>query len=83
MPIVEAILYDPQTSGGLLVAASAGAADQVAAALARPASPPSRIGAAGPRCRAPKSWCDREFGLWRIVFEWYKFGLLVKLFASS
>ena len=33
-PDREAILYDPQTSGGLLIAAGADAADRVAAALA-------------------------------------------------
>jgi selenide,water dikinase len=44
----QAILYDPQTSGGLLVAASAEAADQVAGALAAAGVLAARIGTAGP-----------------------------------
>ena len=43
-PDREAILYDPQTSGGLLIAASERASDQVAAALAAAGVPASRIG---------------------------------------
>jgi selenide, water dikinase len=44
----EAILYDPQTSGGLLVAAGGEAADRVAEALARAGVPAARIGTVGP-----------------------------------
>jgi len=40
----EWLLYDPQTSGGLLIASAAGAADAVAAALAEAGVPPRRIG---------------------------------------
>ena len=43
----QAILYDPQTSGGLLVAVSAEAADQVAGALAAAGVTAARIGTAG------------------------------------
>ena len=43
-PDREAILYDPQTSGGLLIAASERASDEVAAALAAAGVPASRIG---------------------------------------
>ena len=38
------LLYDPQTSGGLLIASAADAADAVAAALAEAGVPPRRIG---------------------------------------
>jgi selenide, water dikinase len=41
----EALLYDPQTSGGLLIAASPGAADQVEAALRDACVLRARIGA--------------------------------------
>ena len=40
----EWLLYDPQTSGGLLIASAADAADAVAAALAEAGVPPRRIG---------------------------------------
>jgi selenide,water dikinase len=43
----EAILYDPQTSGGLLIAADPEAADRVAAALAAAGVRAVRIGTAG------------------------------------
>ena len=43
----EAILYDPQTSGGLLIAVNGEAADRVAAALAAAQVPAVRIGTAG------------------------------------
>ena len=46
-PVRCLILYDPQTSGGLLVAASAAAADRVAAALASAGVTPARIGTVG------------------------------------
>ena len=46
-PDREAIFYDPQTSGGLLIAASGDAADRVAAALVAAGVPASRIGTAG------------------------------------
>ena len=46
-PVRSLILYDPQTSGGLLVAASAAAADRVAAALASAGVTPARIGTVG------------------------------------
>jgi selenophosphate synthase len=42
-----AIMYDPQTSGGLLVAASQDSADRVAAALAAALVPAVRIGSVG------------------------------------
>jgi len=42
----ETLLYDPQTSGGLLIAASAGAAAEVEAALRAAGVAPFRIGAA-------------------------------------
>lgn len=47
-PDREAILYDPQTSGGLLIAASREAADRVAKALADAGVRASRIGSVGP-----------------------------------
>ena len=47
-PDREAILYDPQTSGGLLIAASGEAADRVALALASAGVTASRIGSAAP-----------------------------------
>ena len=47
-PDREAILYDPQTSGGLLIAVSPGAADGVAHALASAGVPAVRIGTVGP-----------------------------------
>ena len=43
----EAILYDPQTSGGLLIAASGQAADGVALALASAGVTASRVGSVG------------------------------------
>ena len=43
-PDREMILYDPQTSGGLLIAASGDAADRVAEALAAARVPAARIG---------------------------------------
>ena len=43
----ETILYDPQTSGGLLIAVSSDAADRVAEALAAARVPASRIGTVG------------------------------------
>jgi selenide,water dikinase len=43
----EAILYDPQTSGGLLIAADSDAADRVAAALDAAGVSAVRIGTAG------------------------------------
>jgi selenide, water dikinase len=43
------LLYDPQTSGGLLVAADSGSADAVAAALAEAGVNGARIGVAGTR----------------------------------
>jgi selenide,water dikinase len=46
-PDREAVLYDPQTSGGLLIAASAGAAGMVADALAAARVPAVRIGTVG------------------------------------
>jgi selenide, water dikinase len=46
---IEAVLYDPQTSGGLLVAASEASADAVAAALASAGVTAARIGTAGAR----------------------------------
>jgi selenide,water dikinase len=46
-PDRQTILYDPQTSGGLLVAASAEAADRVAAALASAGVAAARIGSLG------------------------------------
>ena len=45
---LEAVLFDPQTSGGLLIAASLAAAGGVAAALARAGVRSSAIGAVGP-----------------------------------
>ena len=47
-PDREAILYDPQTSGGLLIAASRDVADAVAQALATAGVPAARIGTVGP-----------------------------------
>ncbi len=47
-PNREAILYDPQTSGGLLIAASSDAADRVAKALADAGVRAARIGSVGP-----------------------------------
>ena len=47
-PDREAILYDPQTSGGLLIAASRDVADAVAQALAADGVPATRIGTVGP-----------------------------------
>src|SRR5262249_2275925 len=41
----EIVLYDPQTSGGLLIAADAASADEVAACLWRAGVPARRIGA--------------------------------------
>jgi selenide, water dikinase len=46
-PDREIILYDPQTSGGLLIAASGEAADRVAEVLAAARVTASRIGAVG------------------------------------
>jgi selenide,water dikinase len=45
---LETILYDPQTSGGLLVAAGAEAADRVAEAFDAAGVPAVRIGMVGP-----------------------------------
>ncbi len=47
-PDREAILYDPQTSGGLLIAVSKEAADRVAKALADAGVSAARIGSVGP-----------------------------------
>ena len=47
-PDREAILYDPQTSGGLLIAASKEAADRVAKALAEAGVSAAKIGSVGP-----------------------------------
>jgi selenide,water dikinase len=47
-PELEALLYDPQTSGGLFVAADPGAAAAVEAALRAGGVMASRIGAVGP-----------------------------------
>jgi len=44
----EWLLYDPQTSGGLLIVSAADAADAVAAALAEAGVPPRRIGVVEP-----------------------------------
>jgi len=41
----EFVLYDPQTSGGLLIAAAAASADEVAACLSRAGVPARAIGA--------------------------------------
>ena len=46
-PDREVILYDPQTSGGLLIAVSSGAADRVADALVAAGVAASRIGSVG------------------------------------
>ena len=46
----EIVLYDPQTSGGLLIAADAASADEVAACLSRAGVPARAIGA----CEAAK-----------------------------
>ena len=46
-PDREALLYDPQTSGGLLIAAGADAANRVAEALAAARVPAFRIGTVG------------------------------------
>jgi selenide,water dikinase len=43
---VESLLYDPQTSGGLLIAAGADRADEVEAALRRAGVPAPRVGTA-------------------------------------
>jgi selenide, water dikinase len=43
-PALEALMYDPQTSGGLLIAASLGAADSVESALAAAGVRAARIG---------------------------------------
>jgi len=48
-PIVMSLFYDPQTSGGLLVAASAGSADSVEAALTGAGVKAARIGRAKPQ----------------------------------
>jgi selenide,water dikinase len=48
-PDVESLLYDPQTSGGLLIAAGADRADEVEAALRRAGVRAPRVGTA----RAP------------------------------
>jgi len=48
-PIVMSLFYDPQTSGGLLVAASAGSADNVEAALTAAGVKAARIGRAKPQ----------------------------------
>ncbi len=48
--IHEIVLYDPQTSGGLLIAADAASADEVAASLSRAGVPARAIG----RCEAAK-----------------------------
>jgi selenide, water dikinase len=45
-PEIELLLYDPQTSGGLLIAAGAGHADAVESALRAAGVPAARIGAA-------------------------------------
>jgi selenide,water dikinase len=45
-PDVELLLYDPQTSGGLLIAASADRADEVEAALRRAGVAAPRVGTA-------------------------------------
>jgi selenide,water dikinase len=45
---LEAVLFDPQTSGGLLIAASRTAAEAVAGALAQAGVRSSAIGAVGP-----------------------------------
>jgi selenide,water dikinase len=48
--VQEIVLYDPQTSGGLLIAADAASADEVAARLSRAGVPARRIGV----CEAAK-----------------------------
>jgi len=48
-PIVMSLFYDPQTSGGLLVAASAGSADSVEGALTGAGVKAARIGRAKPQ----------------------------------
>ncbi len=48
--IHEIVLYDPQTSGGLLIAADAASADEVAVSLSRAGVPARAIG----RCEAAK-----------------------------
>jgi selenide,water dikinase len=53
---LQVILYDPQTSGGLLVAAAADAAATVEDAFHSVAVTAVRIGTVGPR-RAPTSSC--------------------------
>ena len=58
-PTGETLLYDPQTSGGLLIAASAEAADAVEAALRAARVPRSAIGAVGRDRPACRSWCGR------------------------
>jgi len=47
-PARETLMYDPQTSGGLLVAAAAEAAEQVESALRAAGVEPARIGRAAP-----------------------------------
>jgi selenide, water dikinase len=47
-PDLLLLLYDPQTSGGLLVAAAGGSADAVEAALQAAGARAARIGRAGP-----------------------------------
>jgi selenide, water dikinase len=47
-PDREAVLYDPQTSGGLLIAANRGDAERVAAALEAAGVRAARVGTAGP-----------------------------------
>jgi selenide,water dikinase len=46
-PATQAVLYDPQTSGGLLIAVSADAADRVGEALGVAGVTSTRIGHAG------------------------------------
>ena len=48
--VQEIVLYDPQTSGGLLIATDAASADEVAACLSRAGVPARRIGV----CEAAK-----------------------------
>jgi selenide,water dikinase len=45
-PDVECLLYDPQTSGGLLIAAAADRADEVEAALCGAGVPAPKVGTA-------------------------------------
>jgi len=50
-PAIELLLFDPQTSGGLLVAAAAAHADQVFAALTAAGIRSARIGVASPKVK--------------------------------